>query len=136
MSQRFSQLFDEQKSINEWYDFLGSISLERYIDFSDYIFDRLDDRKIYLTRLSNLIVAFARKEQEIARFMLGLNDDQRRSSLEISDVYFNMARSGLSEDGKRTLDNAREQEIKHGENFGWPSPLFDTFGAPPVFRKD
>lgn len=76
--------------------------------------------------LSDLILAFSRKDFETARFMRGLTEDQRLIWLKASNSYFDLARSFYSEEGQAALDSARTAEMKYGEDFGWPNGISDV----------
>jgi hypothetical protein len=120
-------------------DMLSNMRFIEYREFVEYCFKELDFAAEAkdggeFRRVRGLILAIARKQLEISKFMDGLTDSQRASAWQCAVSYYELAKGFYDADKVPALEAAWAASIDHCERFGWPSVVFDVLAPHKIFK--
>lgn len=139
---RYADLYLNFPDRQEWFaQLFVSMTFTEYREFVDYCFKELDladEAKdgAEFRRVKGLILALARKELEIARFMDGLPDEYRVGCLETATAYYELAKGFYPADKVPAVEAAWAASLDDAARFGWPSAVFDIMAPHQVFKDE
>jgi hypothetical protein len=137
---RWADIYINFRDSQQWLaELFASMTHAEYMNFVEYCFKELDlaaevNDGAEFRRVKGLILALARKELEIARFMDGQTDRQREAALKAATSKYELAKRFCPADSVPAVEAAWAAELDRAARFGWPSVIFDCLPPQRVFK--
>lgn len=127
---------DRQAWFDETFRGMNADAFRRLVDYS---FEQLEEafqlnNAGEFRRVQGLLLAFARKELEIACFSDFMLQHQRDATFKLAISYYEMAKGHYSSNDQAKVEEAWQSSLAHARDFGYPSVVAEILAPHHIFK--